>query len=64
MDITERKVEDLLMNTVFTDSAHKDAVRDRLKSEKFELTADDLEGIAGGAGYTEFHLINDSFFRG
>lgn len=61
MAITENKVEDMLMNTMFTDSAHKAAVRKRLQSGVVELGKDELEMVTGGAGLPEFCLVDDSF---
>ena len=61
MAITENKVEDMLMNTMFTDSGHKAAVRKRLQSGIMELSKDELDMVTGGAGLNEFHLIDDSF---
>ena len=61
MAITESRIEDMLMNTAFTDSAHKDAVRKRIQSGIMELGKDDLEMVTGGSGVPEFRLIDDSF---
>ncbi|MBR2707255.1 MAG: hypothetical protein IKE74_08490 [Mogibacterium sp.] len=61
MAITENKIEDMLRNTVFTDSTHKEAVRKKLSSGIVELSKDELELVAGGAGVQdEFRLIDDS----
>ena len=61
MAITENKIEDMLRNTVFTDSAHKEAVRKKISSGIVELSKDELELVAGGAGLRdEFRLIDDS----
>ena len=61
MAITENRIEDMLMNTMFTDSAHKDAVRRRLHSGVMELSTDELDMVTGGAGMPEFRLMDDSF---
>ena len=61
MAITESRIEDMLMNTAFTDSAHKDAVRKRIQSGIMELGKDDLEMVTGGTDVPEFRLIDDSF---
>lgn len=60
MDITENRIEDMLRNTVFTDSAHKEAVRRKLHSGIVELDKDELAMVAGGVdGPLDFHLIDD-----
>ena len=67
MAITENKIEDMLRNTVFTDSNHKEAVRKKLSSGIVELSRDELELVTGGAGVQdEFRLIDESldeFFK-
>ena len=61
MAITEDRVEDMLRNIVFTDSVHRDAVRDMLRSDNCELSMDELELVAGGISFPEFHLIDNIF---
>lgn len=60
MAITENRIEEMLRNTVFTDSAHKEAVRKKLHSGVVELGTEELAMVAGGVDVTgDFHLIND-----
>ena len=61
MIITENKIEDMLRNTVFTNNAHKEAVRKKIHSGIVELGEDELEMVAGGVDVPgDFHLIDDS----
>ena len=61
MAITENRIEDMLRNTVFTDSAHKEAVRKKMHSGIMELGKDELDMVTGGAGVPEFKLLDESF---
>ena len=61
MIITENKIEDMLRNTVFTNNAHKEAVRKKIHAGIVELGEDELEMVAGGVDVPgDFHLIDDS----
>ena len=51
----------MLRNAAFTDSAHKDAVRKKLRSESREITMDELEMVAGGVTHPVFQLLDNSF---
>ena len=61
MDITENRIEDMLRNTVFTNNAHKEALRKKIRSGIVELGEDELEMVAGGVEMPgDFHLIDES----
>ncbi len=60
MAITEKKIEEMLRNTVFTDSAHKEAVRKKLHEGIVELDKDELAMVAGGVDFIgDFRLIDE-----
>lgn len=61
MAITEKKIEDMLSKVMFTDSAHKEALRQRLYSETAELGSDELDMVAGGIMICSFSNMTDEW---
>ena len=62
MAITENKIEEMLRNTVFTNSEHKEAVRKRLHSGIVELGKDELAMVAGGVDVRDDFNLFDNIF--
>ena len=61
MTITEERIEKMLRDVVFTNSAHKADLRNRLGSEVSELSDEDLGMVAGGVYVPEtFVLLDDA----
>ena len=55
--VTEEKIGEMLENVVFTNSAHREALRNRLSSMPGELSMDELEKVAGGQTYSDFEPL-------
>ena len=56
--VTEEKIGEMLENVVFTDSRHREALKNRLSSMPGELSMDELEKVAGGQTLTGFELLD------
>lgn len=50
---TEKDLENLIRNSVFSNPLHKNALRERLFETDIPLSPDDLDAAAGGAALPE-----------